>query len=200
MPVSVAPKPVVYEVGGTWPSTAATFTYLVRVADGSQRLADWQRVLRPIDPMAVVLSDDTVGERLARSVRDRTFATLVVGLFATASLLVTALGLAGVVAYTVVKRTREVAVRLTLGATRPSVSWLVVRDALTAAVCGAIGGVIASVWLSSALESLLYGIRAADPTALLLAEASLLGIVVGAAILPAIRTGRIAPATALRIE
>jgi ABC-type lipoprotein release transport system permease subunit len=108
--------------------------------------------------------------------------------------------LAGVVAYTVVKRTREVAVRLTLGATRGSVSWLVVRDALTAAVCGAIGGVIASVWLSSALESLLYGIRAADPTALLLAEASLLGIVVGAAILPAIRTGRIAPATALRIE
>jgi ABC-type antimicrobial peptide transport system permease subunit len=200
MPVSVAPKPVVYEVAGTWPSTAATFTYLVRVADGSQRLADWQRVLRPIDPMAVVLSDDTVGERLARSVRDRTFATLVLGLFATASVLVTALGLAGVVAYTVVKRTREVAFRLTLGATRPSVSWLVVRDALTAAVCGAIGGVIASVWLSSALESLLYGIRAADPTALLLAEASLLGIVVGAAILPAIRTGRIAPATALRIE
>jgi hypothetical protein len=198
--LSVAPKPVVYEVGGTWPSTAATFTYLVRVADGSQRLADWQRVLRPIDPMAVVLSDDTVGERLARSVRDRTFATLVLGLFATASVLVTALGLAGVVAYTVVKRTREVAFRLTLGATRPSVSWLVVRDALTAAVCGAIGGVIASVWLSSALESLLYGIRAADPTALLLAEASLLGIVVGAAILPAIRTGRIAPATALRIE
>jgi len=138
--------------------------------------------------------------RLARSVRDRTFATLVVGLFAAASLLVTALGLAGVVAYTVVKRTREVAVRLTLGATHRRVTWLVVREALTAAVCGAIGGVIASVWLSSALESLLYGIRAADPTTLLLAAASLLGIVAGAAILPAIRTGRIAPAAALRIE
>jgi hypothetical protein len=199
--LSVAPRPVVYEVGGTWPShPAATFTYVVRVAAESRPLADWQRVLRPIDPMAVVLSDDTVGERLARSVRDRTFATLVVGLFATASVLVTALGLAGVVAYTVVKRTREVAVRLTLGATRGSVSWLVVRDALTAAVCGAIGGVIASVWLSSALESLLYGIRPADPNTLLLAAASLLGIVVGTAMLPAIRTGRIAPATALRIE
>ena len=198
--LSVAPRPVVYEVGGAWPSAAVTFTYVVRVAEGSRRLADWQRVLRPIDPMALVLSDGTVGERLARSVRDRTFATLVVGLFATASLLVTGLGLAGVVAYTVVKRTREVAIRLTLGATRPSVSWLMVRDALTAAVSGAIAGVIASVWLSTALESLLYGIRAADPTTLLLAAASLLGIVVGAAILPAMRSGRIAPATALRIE
>jgi putative ABC transport system permease protein len=199
--LSVAPRPVVYEVGGTWPSnSAATFTYVVRVGDNSRPLTDWQRMLRPIDPMAVVLSSGTIGDRLARSVRDRTFATLVVGLFATASLLVTALGLAGVVAYTVVKRTREVAVRLTLGATHPRVTWLVVRDALTAAVCGAIGGVIASVWLSSALQSLLYGIGAADPTTLLLAAAGLLGIVIGAATLPAIRTVRIAPATALRIE
>jgi len=198
--LSVAPRATAYEVDGAWSSNSNIVTYVIRVADGSQQLADWQRVLRPIDPMAVVLSDDTVGERLARSVRDRTFATLVVGLFATASLLVTALGLAGVVAYTVVKRTRELAVRLTLGATRPSVSWLVVRDALTAAVFGAIGGLIASVWLSGALESLLYGIRPADPATLLLAAASLLGIVVSAAILPAFRTGRIAPATALRVE
>jgi hypothetical protein len=198
--LSVAPRPIVYEVNGVWSNNSDTVTYVMRVADGSRPLGDWQRVLRPIDPMALVLSDGSVGERLARSVRDRTFATLVVGLFATASLLVTALGLAGVVAYTVVKRTREIAVRMTLGATRSSVAWLVVRDALTAAVSGALGGVIASVWLSSALESLLYGIRAADPATLLLAAASLLGIVVGAAILPAMRTGRIAPATALRIE
>jgi predicted permease len=199
--LSVAPRPVVYEVGATWPSyPTASFTYLVRSADRRRPFGAWQQILRPIDPMAVILSDGTVGDRLARSVRDRTFATLVVGLFASASLLVTAVGLAGVVAYTVVKRTREVAIRLTLGATHPRVTWLVVRDALTAAVFGAIGGVIASVWLSSALESLLYGIRAADPTTLLFAAASLLGIVIAAAILPAMRTGRIAPATALRIE
>jgi ABC-type antimicrobial peptide transport system permease subunit len=104
------------------------------------------------------------------------------------------------VAYTVVKRTREVAVRLTLGATRPNVLWLVIRDTLGAAVFGAIGGIIASAWLSSALENLLYGIRAADPATLLWTATGLLGIVAVTAILPAIRTGRIAPATALRIE
>jgi ABC-type antimicrobial peptide transport system permease subunit len=121
-------------------------------------------------------------------------------MFATASVLVTALGLAGVVAYTVVRRTREIAVRLALGATRQRVTWIVVRDALAAAVCGAIGGATASMWLSTALESLLYGIPAADPAMHFLAAASLLGIVVAAAVLPGIRTGRIAPATALRID
>ena len=197
--LSVPPRLVVYEVGATWRTTETIFTYVVRLADRSRRVEALQRILTN-DPVAVVLSDETVGERLAHSVRDRTFATLVVGLFATASLLVTALGLAGVVGYTVVRRTREIAVRLALGATRRRVTWIVVRDALTAAVCGAITGVTASVWLSSALESLLYGIPAADPAMHILAAASLLGIVVAAAVLPGIRTGRIAPATALRID
>jgi ABC-type antimicrobial peptide transport system permease subunit len=113
---------------------------------------------------------------------------------------VTALGLAGVVAYTVVKRTREIAVRLTLGATGPGVTRLVVRDAVAAGTSGVVAGVIASVWLSRALESLLYDVRPADPATLLLTGASLLGIVLGAAVLPAIRAARIAPAMALRIE
>jgi ABC-type antimicrobial peptide transport system permease subunit len=111
-----------------------------------------------------------------------------------------ALGLAGVVTYTVVKRTREIAVRLVLGATVDSVRRLVVGEALTAAACGVTTGTIASVWLSRTLESLLYGIHAADPVTLLLTMAGLLGVVLGAAMLPALRAARITPATALRIE
>jgi putative ABC transport system permease protein len=197
--LSEAPRPVVYEVGGIWPNSQTMFTYVIRVADGS-RPVDWSRVIGPLDPMAVVLGDDTVGERLSRSVRDRTFATLVTGLFAAASLLVTALGLAGVVAYTVVKRTREIAVRLALGATRRGVVRMVAREALIAAVCGTLAGVMVSTWVSSALESLLYDVRSSDPAMFFLAAAILLGIVVGAAVVPAIRAGNVAPATALRIE
>lgn len=199
--LAVPPRPVIYEVGAAWPvNPEAVFTYVLRIAVGSRLFVDWHRVIRPIDPMAAILNDESVGERLARSVRDRTFAALVVGLFAVASLMVTALGVAGVVAYTVVKRTREVAIRVALGATRLRVTWLVVHSALTAGVGGTVGGVIASVWLSTAVESLLYGLRPADPTTLIEAAAILLGIVVSAALLPALRTSRIAPATALRIE
>ncbi len=163
-------------------------------------MASWERIVHSIDPLAVVLDGGTIRERLDRTVRDQTFATIVIGLFALSSLLVAALGLAGVVVYTVVRRTREIAIRLVLGATVGGVTTLVVRDALTAATCGVAGGVIASVWLSRALESLLYGIHAADPITLVLTAASLLGAVLAVAALPGIRAGRIAPASALRIE
>jgi putative ABC transport system permease protein len=198
--LSAPPRPGIYVQAGGWNGAQPQTTYVLRVADSSAPSASWERIVRGVDPMAVILDAGSIRERLDRSVRDRTFATLVIGLFALSSLLVAALGLAGVVSYTVVRRTREIAIRLVLGATIESVTSLVVRDALTAATCGVVGGVIASAWLSRALESLLYGIPAADPTTLVLTAASLLGAVLAAATLPGIRAGRIAPASALRSE
>jgi predicted permease len=198
--LSLPSRPGVYVQEGGWPGAEPLTTYVLRVTDNSVPLASWERIVRDVDPLAVVLDSGAIRTRLDRSVRDRTFATLVIGLFAVSSILVAALGLAGVVAYTVVRRTREIAVRLVLGASVESVTTIVVREALVAAACGVGSGMIASVWLSRALENLLYGIRASDPTTLLLTAAGLLGAVLGAAILPAIRAGRIAPATALRME
>jgi predicted permease len=198
--LSVPPRPGIYVAAGGWVGAQPQTTYVLRVADNSVSAASWERIVRDVDPLVVVLDSGAIRTRLDRSVRDRTFATLVIGLFALSSILVAALGLAGVVAYTVVKRTREIAIRLALGATVESVRRLVVRDALTAAACGVSSGVVASVWLSRALESLLYGIRAADPMTLVWTAAGLLGVVFGTAMLPAIRAGRITPATALRIE
>ncbi len=174
-------------------------TYVIRVADRSLPIASWEHVVRDVDPLAVILDSGAVRERLDRSVRDRTFATLVIGLFALSSIIVAALGVAGVVGYTVVKRTREIAVRRALGATIEGVTTLVVRDALTAAACGVASGVIASVWLSRTLESLLYGIRPADPMTLALTAGIVLAVVIVAAVLPAMRAARISPAGALRI-
>jgi predicted permease len=196
---SVAARPTVYEVGSDRLDAFVLTTYVVRYAGGA-RIADWEGLVQRVDPLAIVVDSGSVRERLSRSVRDRTFATLVTGLFALTSVLVTTLGLAGVVAYTVVKRTQEIAVRLTLGATGSSVTRLVVREAVAAGACGVTVGAIASVWLSQALQNLLYGVPAGDPTTLSIAAAGLLAIVISAAILPAFRAARIAPANALRIE
>jgi predicted permease len=198
--LNLPPRPNIYEQAGGWVGAQPQTTYVLRVVDNSVPVASSERIVREIDPLALVLDSGAIRGLLDRSIRDRTFAALVVGLFALASLIMAALGLAGVVGYTVVKRSRELAIRMALGATVDSVTTLVLRDALTAATCGVVGGVIASVWLSRALESLLYGIHAADPTTLSVTAASLLVVVVGAAMLPAIRVARIAPATALRIE
>ncbi len=175
-------------------------TYVLRLAEHDASVSSFERVVREVDPLAIVLDAGSIGARLGRSIRDRTFATLVIGLFAAASIVVAVLGLAGVVAYTVVRRTREMAIRLALGATAKGITTLVVRDAVIAATVGMVGGMVASVWLSRALESLLYGVRPSDPTTLLLTAATLVVVVVTAATLPGIRAGRTAPASALRIE
>lgn len=197
--ITVPPRPAVYEVGASnW--RRGTVTYVVSFGDAAQARTGWRNVVQQVDRMAVVLDSGSVGDRLNRSIRDRTFAALVVSLFALATIVVTALGLAGIVAYTVVRRTHDIAVRLAIGAGRRRVVVLVVRDALAAGTCGVIGGLIASIWLSRGLDSLLFGIRPADVATLLLAGASLLGIVLGAALVPAMRAARIEPATALRID
>lgn len=119
--LSQEPRPTVYEIGHSFLGAIALNTYVIRVA-GTPRVGEWERIVADVDPMAVVTDGGAVRERLDHSVRDRTFSTLVIGLFATASILVISLGLAGVVAYTVVKRTRELAVRLALGATGSGVT------------------------------------------------------------------------------
>lgn len=197
--LTMQPRAGMYEAA-QWLGTQPNTTYVLRVVGDSVPVASWERVVRAADPLAIVLDSGDIRMRLNRTIRDRTFATLAVGLFALASLLVAAVGLAGVVAYTVAKRTREIAIRLALGATLENVRSLVIRDALTAATCGVTSGVIVSVWLSRALESLLYGIAAADPMTLVSTTVGLLGVVLAAAMLPAIRAGRITPAAALRIE
>ncbi|MEO8484389.1 MAG: FtsX-like permease family protein [Acidobacteriota bacterium] len=197
--ITVQPRPAIYQVGAAaW--SRGPVTYVVRFGDTPSSRTGWKTVVQQVDRMAVVLDSGSVGERLGRTIRDRTFATLVVGLFAFATVLVTALGLAGIVAYTVVRRTHEIAVRLAIGATRRRVIALVLRDALAAGTCGVAGGLIASGWLSKGLESLLFGVRPADVATLLLTGASVLAVVLGATILPAIRAARIAPATAIRID
>jgi putative ABC transport system permease protein len=183
-----------------WLGAQPHTTYVLRVVGDSVPVASWERIVHAADPLAIVLDSGDIRLRLDRSIRDRTFATLVVGLFALATLLVAAVGVAGVVAYTVAKRTREIAIRLALGATVDDVRRLVVRDALIAATCGMVGGIIASVSLSRVLESLLYGIHSTDPSTLVLASAGLLGTVLIAAVVPATRAVRIKPATALRME
>ena len=198
--LSLPPRPGIYRPSDGWVGKEPRTTYVLRVADQSAAVPSWERIVYGLDPRAVILDAGSVRARLDRSVRDRTFATLVFGLFGLASVLVAALGIAGVVAYTVVKRTREVAIRLALGATSNHVTKLVVRDAVAAAACGIATGIIASVWLSRSLESLLYGLHAADSLTLVVTAAGLLVSVLAAATLPGIRAGRVAPATTLRNE
>jgi ABC-type antimicrobial peptide transport system permease subunit len=121
-------------------------------------------------------------------------------IFGLTALVLAAVGIYGIVAYAVTERTREIGVRIALGAARTQVVTMVLWKALRLAGAGLLCGSVAAFALARVLESLLYEVSATDPGALGVAAALLLAVVVAAASIPAFRASRVDPVTALRAE
>jgi putative ABC transport system permease protein len=121
-------------------------------------------------------------------------------MFATLALLLAAIGVYGVLAYLVARRTREIGVRIALGARPGSVLRLVVGQSLRVAALGITIGVAAAVLLAPQIESQLFDVKPRDPVTLAAVAAALLGVALLASYLPARRATRVDPLTALRTE
>ena len=129
----------------------------------------------------------------------RTFARLLAG-FAGVALLLCAIGIAGVIGYSVTRRTREIGIRMALGATRGNVLRLVVGESFRRAGAGLAAGLIGAVFLTRLLRGLLYGVAPADPGTFAVAAALIGAIALAAAYFPGRRASRIEPLAALREE
>lgn len=178
--------------------TGMRVTYLM--AGTNVAAATWESIIHRGSPDAVILDGATLRARLARTIQDRSFAMVVVSLFAAATVAVTAAGLVGVVGYVVARRTREVGIRVALGARPWTVTWLMMRDALAAAVTGATAGLVGALWLSGLMTSLVYQVSPHDGITLAAATAGLIALAAVAASVPARRAGRLSPTAALREE
>jgi putative ABC transport system permease protein len=179
-------------------ATFATVVVRSRTAPASLTATVRDR-LRAID-RDVSLELSTMMELRTRTVADRRFAMLVLAAFGAAALVLAAIGIYGVLAYTVTRRTREIGVRMALGARREQVLGMVLRDAMRPVVAGAVVGIAGSLALARLIQGLLYGVRASDP-ATLAAVTAILGVVgLVASAIPAMRASRIDPVVALRQE
>jgi ABC-type antimicrobial peptide transport system permease subunit len=139
-------------------------------------------------------------QRLMESVNDRSFATLIVVFFGIAAIGVSAAGIVGAVGFVVARRTREIAIRLAIGASAGTVRRLVAREAGVAAAIGAAAGLTAARWAWATAGSLLYGIEPTDTLSFVLAASATVAVVVVAAWIPARRASRLSPNIALRAE
>ena len=120
--------------------------------------------------------------------------------FGALALLLSVVGLYGVVAFTVTQRTREIGLRMALGATRFATVWLLLRDALTM-TAGGIAIALPALWaLRRVVDSQLYGVTPTDPTTLAAAALLLCSTTLLAALIPARRASTVSPADALRLE
>jgi putative ABC transport system permease protein len=168
--------------------------------DPAAQTAAVRREVHSLDAQLPVFDISTLEQRLAESVAARRFGLLLLGAFAALALALAAVGLGGVVACAVAERTREIGVRMALGARRGNVLSLIVGEALRMVGAGILVGIPAALALSRFLASSLYGIGAADPLTYLAIPVVLLAVSLLAAYLPARRAMRVEPVVALRQE
>jgi putative ABC transport system permease protein len=142
----------------------------------------------------------TLEEIVALSVGDRRLTALLLGLFASAALALAAVGLYGVIAYTVVQRTREMGIRVALGANRHDIVMLVLRQGMTLVTIGLGIGLAGAFGLAPLLSSLLYDIKPIDPLSFTVVSLVLLLVALLASWLPARRAAKVDPMVALRAE
>jgi predicted permease len=198
--LDVPPAPMVFTVLNA-PTSGSRVNFVIRATQPLEALrGPAERAISAVNRDAIVTDVSAIDDRLAASIRDRSFATLVSALFAIAGIGVCVSGLVGLVSFVVARRTREIAIRTALGAQRHHVRRMVMRQALTAALTGGIAGLVTGWWLSRGLESLLYGIEPGDMLTLASGALLMLVVVTFASWLPARRALRLSPTIALRAE
>ncbi|MCI0672942.1 MAG: ABC transporter permease, partial [Myxococcaceae bacterium] len=155
---------------------------------------------KALDPDQALASIKPMEQLLAESLGPREFVLGLVGLFAALAMVLAAVGIYSVMSYVVAQRTREMGIRIALGAARVDILRLVVGHGLVLAVAGVGVGVLASVGLTRLLGSLLTGVSATDPLTFGAVALALGGVAVLACWVPAQRAVRVDPVTSLRAE
>jgi predicted permease len=152
------------------------------------------------DPALPITYFRTLEEQVNRSLNTERLLAALSGSFGTLALLLSLVGLYGVMSFAVTQRTREIGIRLALGATRGSAIWLVLRDALVMITVGTAIALPCVAALGRLVESQLFGVKPTDPLAIAAATLLLTSAAVGAALIPAYRASTVNPTDALRFD
>jgi ABC-type lipoprotein release transport system permease subunit len=176
-----------------------SLSILVRTnADPATLAAPLRTIVRELDHEVPVYSVQTMEERVATSVGRQKFYATLIAIFAGVALVLSAVGLYGVIAYAVSQRTHELGVRVALGATGDRISRMVIGEGLTLTAIGAVIGLGGSLLAGKLVTTLLFGVSALDP-ATIAGVIAVLGVVAAmASWLPARRAARVDPLTAMR--
>lgn len=159
-----------------------------------------RKMMADLDPAQPVYDVRTLEDALTDSVAPRRFNAFLLNAFACTALLLAVIGVYGVIAYSVAQRTREIGLRMALGAQRRDVVGTVVRQGMQVAVVGIIAGLAAATGLSRLMVSLLYDVEPADPQTFGFVAAVLAAAALVACAVPAARAARVDPLDALRHE
>jgi putative ABC transport system permease protein len=195
-------EPAIYtpyaQSGQEWKRWSEIVVRTDRTPDVVALTAQLKRALWKVDPLIPVTKVRTMDEIMASSLGERRFNALLIGVFAAVAVTLAAVGLYGVIAYLVQQRTREIGVRMALGAQRHHVLNLIMRHGLALSAAGIVLGVGAAFAASRVLTALLHGVEPTDPPTFVGVIVLLFGVALAASYLPARRAANLNPNIALR--
>ncbi len=173
----------------------------VRSPNGAARLAEpLRRAIQAIDPDVTLAQIGTLEQARTLSVSEPRFDTMLLSLFAAIALLMAAVGIYGLIAYSVARRTHEIGVRMALGAARGVVLRMVVRQGAALAAAGTLLGLGGAFALTRLLKAMLFGVGITDALTFAVAALGIMLVVLLATFVPALRATRISPVAALKYE
>ena len=155
-------------------------------------------VLGAVERDLVMHDVQTMDQRYERTLASERLNATLFGTFASMALLLAALGVYGVTSFSVAQRTREIGLRMALGADRARVLWSVVREGMVPVLTGTVVGAFGSFAATRAMRGMVHGVRADDPTSFVVVVALLLAVALVACLVPARRAARVDPLVALR--
>jgi putative ABC transport system permease protein len=203
------PQPIVYLphvqqsqrwLGPSWDYRSAMYFILRTGGDPSSVVSAVRSAVAEIDPSKPAGNVRTVEQNLRDQVSDRRVYMLLLTVFGAIAAVLAAIGIYGVMAYAVTQRTREIGIRMALGATSSNVMTLVVRQALILVFIGLILGVGGALGLTRFIANELYGVKATDPTTFVAVSVGLVVVAVLASLIPTRRAVSVDPTVALRHE
>jgi putative ABC transport system permease protein len=197
--IAQPPTPQMYQ--SQWQAADSFLTIAVRTTGNPARLTgEVRRAIWAVAPEVPIYETATLPELVARSVGPRRFVMILLALFGAIALLMTAIGVYGVIAYSVAERTREIGVRAALGASAVDIARLILSSGMKITAIGLLAGTVASIAATRLLESSLFGVSPTDPATFAMVVVVLLLVTIVAQIVPVVRAVRIDPALALRAE
>ncbi|MDB4906291.1 MAG: permease [Gemmatimonadetes bacterium] len=183
------------------PTKSSDFTLVLKMRDGAPPLtAALRKVSLALDPAMSPPAVLKLTEELMGTIAQQRFIMTLLTLFAVLAVVLSAVGLYGVIAYMVSRSTREIGIRVALGAARRDVARLVTRQGLMLSGIGLAIGLLASLWGTALLKKDLYGVTATDPLSYVVGAMVLLVLAAAACVAPTVRALRIDPMTAMRSE
>ncbi|MGB2656555.1 MAG: ABC transporter permease [Candidatus Acidiferrum sp.] len=180
---------------------ARVATYVVRTESAPGALAgSIRRAVSEFNGNAVFFGAETMDHIVSQSLAARRFAMILLAVFAGLALLLSSIGIYGVISYVVGQRTREIGIRMALGAQRSDVLKIVLGEAASLAVIGVVIGLVAAAGLTRLMAKIIYGVSSTDPLTFSLVAIVLTLVALAACYIPARRAMRVDPMVALRYE